>query len=239
MPDPAAQPRKWRRGDVGPDGRVFWRYASRTRSEEWLDAGVFERRKKDASRKIVAYMRRRFAEDPALKERVTRQNTARASFRRLHDPSFKKQRYATVRAWQLRPDIQERRRRRDRERMRNDARHAAAVRLRQRIRALVRRGARVSRKGDGAHEGAAFLSWCIKRLGLTLSPKLHVEHLWPLSRWNEAPAGVRPNGPENVRWLGAQENWQKRTTLPTPEEVAAHLALVEEWKKETQSQKSA
>lgn len=65
----------------------------------------------------------------------------------------------------------------------------------------------------------------------------HIDHLVPLVRWTDDLG--HPNAPENVRWMRASDNLEKRASFPSKEEVATHLALVEEWKRETKSQKDA
>jgi hypothetical protein len=38
-----SEEKKWKRGDIGPDGRVFWRYGKQYRNgEQWIDADRFQ-----------------------------------------------------------------------------------------------------------------------------------------------------------------------------------------------------
>jgi hypothetical protein len=86
-------------------------------------------------------------------------------------------------------------------------------------------------------EAVCFLLWLAARQGIDVSSgrEWHIDHLVPLSKMESLETANRP---ENVRWLRAEENTARKDADATPEEVAAHLALVEEWRKETQSPKT-
>jgi hypothetical protein len=256
-----SQPKKWRRGDVGPDGRVFAGMQNGGEGGKvpwWVTPEHYERRRKafnDARKK-------RYAEDPAMRAKMLASskelgklkyhcdpewkaaknaaNAGRMRERRSTDASFVAQCSAKAKIRAAMPEARERRRQRERGLAASDPCFAAVKRLRCRIRSAIRRGVVASEDSRGTRQGAAFLVWLAKRMCMgKIGPSLHIDHVWPLSAWAANPyAGWVPNGPENVRWIGASQNIRKHARLPTAEEVAEHLTLVAEWKKETESEKS-
>lgn len=88
-------------------------------------------------------------------------------------------------------------------------------------------------------EGIAFLRWDFERRGLCISElrSYHVDHLIPLMLWESEPRPYGCNSPENLRWLIARENMQKKVDVPDQKEIQAHLLLVAEWRRSLIEQK--
>ena len=229
-PDPAAQPRKWRRGDVGPDGRIFWNYCKASKSGAvWKTPEAFQASLayKAANRDEQNRKQRERSKRPETRERYRRKVSL---WRARNKARFDN----TSRAWrEADPSRARRYRMTAHARKRADPAKWAIHKLRARLQKAVR--SKYVRSVE--RDSAAFLLWLAVKVGADPQngDAWHIDHPVPLARWTEDLG--HPNAPENVRWLRASENLEKRASLPTPEEVAAHLALVEEWKKETQSQK--
>lgn len=252
-PDPAAQPRKWRRGDVGPDGRVFWKtHRSRGLAQEvWVSREKFdfnvarekaqraagwalktpEQRAKKAEKERLRYETR---ED-------VRAKVAEAQRLRLLDPEAKAKHKAAVKRWseRRRPEDRKNAQKESSARYRSDPRNRVMLRLRGRLRSCVARALVQEKHPRGEdREAASFLLWCAQRIpGFSFS-EWEIDHLWPCAKCKGWPS-QEINKPENVRWLPRVENRVRQDADPSPSELAAHGLLLEEWKIETRSQKDA
>lgn len=240
-PDPAAQPRKWRRGDVGPDGRVFWARAKGSpNGEYWVTPDkvpALRAKAQEAARKVNE--RDRANGWARIREWALKNpDKVKASKRKNLTPDRREEASLRVKAWRARnPDKVRAHGAAAYEKTKLDPHKRALKLLRQRLWLAVSRGwaGKVPRSAD--RETVRFLLWLARRNGHSpVSGQWHIDHLIPLSR---LPAGAAANAPENVRWLLAEHNLKKAAEMPSAEEVAEHLALVEEWKKETRSQKTA
>lgn len=89
----------------------------------------------------------------------------------------------------------------------------------------------INRKNN---DGARFLIWLAARNGVPVpnGAEWHIDHLIPISRFDLSIESerLRVNAPENLRWLKAFDNYSKHDNMPSPEEVAAHLEVVAEWR---------
>lgn len=239
-PDPSAQPRKWRRGDVGPDGRVFWAWAKASpNGQYWTSPETFERllAKARAAAKAVNEADRENGWARIKGWRKKNPDKVKATVAKSMTPEARAKARENTREWRgQNPDKCRQYGRRAYEKVKQRPEQLVLRMLRIRLSGAVRRGrvAYFSRAAD--REGVKFLLWVAARTGVEIGTGAwHIDHLVPLAKFGRG----NPNVPENVRWLTAAQNLAKGASLPTPEEVAAHLALVEEWRKETQSQKLA
>lgn len=218
-----SEPRKWKRGEVGPDGRVFWEKNKAFPSGEyWVAAEDYPRmvEAKRASKKafyerhrekILAYSKIRHAKvctTAAHKAERKKYRDANAARMRKREAAWRKK--AVLECPELR----------------------IVCAIRGRIKAAVSReansGHRISSRAQDK-EAARFLVWLAARQGV--DPRdgrtWHVDHLIPISKCEDLS---KANQPENVRWLRAEVNTGRRDADATPEEIAEHQMLVQEWR---------
>lgn len=225
-PNPDTPLRRWRCGDVGPDGRVFW---SRDKSAQgglyWVSPELFRHKKAAARERHVAYYTRHRERLRAKYREVDRHSPVFVSARK----AYRKRNKAKI------SEIEQQYKRRQ---LANDPGFRILVTLRSRLKLAVRAYATSGSSRAADKAAAAFLLWLAARVGADPmnGSDWHIDHLIPLSKLGELKSA---NAPENVRWLRAKENLARGNADPTPEEIAGHLALVEEWKKETKSQLAA
>lgn len=103
-------------------------------------------------------------------------------------------------------------------------------RLRSRIKVAVRSEllGRIGSRSDD-RVSARFLVWLAARTNLNIT-ECHLDHVYPLSKFDDAGLDYLPNAPENVQWLTADENRRKHETIPSQAQLDAHLELVKEWR---------
>lgn len=250
--------RVWKRGDAGPDGRLFWKraktYAGGIR---WVSEHEFERLKQ----KTLEQGRAHVAKDPERRTRVVKAwkeanpEKVKADWATWYAKNSAEVRRKQVERNRANPEYG---RRYAKEWRRNNPEKAVAQvvlykararaskpgfvvmeRLRGRIRVALRRAAKVkgslkpSRAADSI--SVAFLLWLAERKGIDRGALVvhQIDHLYPVAWWleNRSPEEFHlVNSPENVRWLHEIDNAAKGAALPSSEEVAEHLLLVEEWR---------
>lgn len=127
--------------------------------------------------------------------------------------------------------------RRAKERRATDAVYSVASRLRTRLKQAVTlkcmsRLDTLSRSKD--KESVGFLQWLAnnKSLGDKYWTQYDIDHLIPVAWWkaNRPDELEQMNAPENVQWLTPSENSKKSASMPSQEEIDAHLLLVSEWR---------
>lgn len=98
--------RKWKQGDIGPDGRVFWSYQKICKNgERWIHASKFEERlqkSREACRKCIAANPQKYREirkkwrdsNPEKNSEINRKwrEENREEYREARRKSFKKKR---------------------------------------------------------------------------------------------------------------------------------------------------
>jgi 5-methylcytosine-specific restriction endonuclease McrA len=230
------QSRKWRRGDVGPDGRIFWAWAKASpNGQYWASPETFARllAKSRAATKTVNEADRKNGWARIRRWREANPAKVKATVAKSMTPEAREKARKNTREWRSRnPDKCRQYGQRAYEKIKQRPERLVMRMLRIRLNGAVRRGrvAHYSRAAD--RDGVKFLLWAASRMGVEIGTGAwHVDHLVPLAKFGRGNA----NAPENVRWLTAAQNLAKGASLPTSEEVDAHLALVAEWKKETQS----
>jgi len=81
--------KKWKRGDIGPDGRVFWAYGNKYRNgERWIDADGFQQlheNRKEQSRRYIQENREKVTEVKRRYHQKNREKAAEARRRRIHE----------------------------------------------------------------------------------------------------------------------------------------------------------
>jgi len=216
-PDPGGV--VYRHGDVGPDGRRFWCYRSDCKNgEHWMTEERFALRKQKERKRLARPDNR---EKQRLRSKLpeVRERSRLAQLRRRATPEGKKKSAEYVMA-----------------RFRRDPIFASEVRMRNRLRDAFRRAnIRNGASSTKLRDSAKFLLWCAGRMGFDPSKRngFHIDHLIPLSRWDtQQNVSYEADAPENIRWLSADANLQKKDKMPTAEELQAHLLLVAQWRSE-------
>lgn len=231
--------RRWKKGDRDAVGRLFWRYnAGAVNGMYWVTEEEFKRR--DA---LVRERNRKRLLDPVKKARSLETSREFQRKRRL-DPEYRRFNNAQVAKWRREvafknpaqtAKIKTSAKKSRKKQYAQNAEFRLGFRMRTRIKRAVKRrllGQRGARAED--KNAVCFLLWLAARRGIKdteLGPMYHIDHLIPVSKWGAV--GERRyavNSPENVQWLTAEENAAKADTLPSDEQVQAHLSLVEEWR---------
>lgn len=118
-----------------------------------------------------------------------------------------------------------------------DVIYSAATRLRRRLKVAV--DGKCLSKRDAVSKSRdrvtiAFLQWLAGRqsLGEVYWTRYAIDHIIPVVWWkdNRPDELELMNAPENVRWLTPSENSKKSASMPSQEEIDAHLLLVSEWR---------
>lgn len=215
-PDPGGVVLK--HGDTGPDGRRFWAYRSDCKNgEHWMTEEKFARRKQ-AERDRLATPENREKMRAHSKRPEVRERSRIAQLRRRATPEGKRKSAGYVMASFKRDPV-----------------FANEVRMRNRLRDAFRRAniRNISSHGK-LRDSAKFLVWCAGLLGIDPAKPhgFHIDHLIPLSKWDDQHTKYKADDPENVQWLRAEKNLQKKDKMPTPGELQAHLLLVAQWRSE-------
>lgn len=119
-------------------------------------------------------------------------------------------------------------------------------RLRSRLKMAVKAAApghKLAARGAADYEAAHFLVWLANRMGIGPYPngnKWHIDHIIPCDSFDITSEEdmKKLQSPENLRWLTRSENCRKGKSLPTPEELSAHLLLVSQWRSQWSTEKS-
>lgn len=225
-------PRKWRRGDVGPDGRVFWeKHKAFPSGEYWVDAQDYPRMleaKRASKRAFYLRHREKILEKDKQRRKAVGMTAEQKAARKA---------YRDANAKRLRQREKEWRKKATAERPELRVFSTMRTRLKIAVKAAVGEGATISSRAQD-RESVSFLMWLAARMGVDVSDGSvwHIDHLVPISK---CPDLSKANAPENVRWLPATANTARKDADPTPEEATEHLKLVEEWRKLRDSKKSA
>jgi len=247
--------RIWKRGDIGPDGRRFWKraktYAGGIR---WVSEQEFEALKQ----KTLEQGRAHAARDPERRARVVKAwkeanpEKVKAGWTKWYAENAEmvreNRRSRALANPENEREIARRWRRRNPKKVVAQVRLYRArakakgpefemlERLRGRIRTAFGRVLPNSEKPSRAKDrvSVGFLVWLAKKKGIEDDLRgMQIDHILPVWWWRAHKTSEEfknINAPENVRWLTSFENASKAGRLPSDEEINNHLALVAEWR---------
>lgn len=254
-----SETKKFKRGDVREDGKVFWRYVvSGCSKGAWLSPEKFRGMKSLSERANRRFNpanrgrgvpRLRLGPDEAVAHHATRLRVWRARrkekfssgdgascYKRGHvrqDGLVFLQRSVCHRGggcW-LTPEEYRRRVQKPKTRRKNDPSYRAKVNLRCRLNNAVKAVGSGKKYPRSADKPAIdWLLWLANRTGVSIKGA-HIDHLRPARCFDLTTAeGQRAfNAPENTWWLPAQDNLSKNDADPTPEQLSLHAQLLAKW----------
>lgn len=216
---------KRKRGDTRPDGLIYWGQNKRD-GELWVGPERYEEKRNAHAKDALA----RYRSNTEYREKI---KEYQKSYRRDTKNKIKLTEYFRV-LYLKDPNRKRAVMARKKARYREDADFAVLSKLRARLRCAVKKRAKrlglatSSRAADRV--SVAFLLWLANKKGVNPLDglKWHIDHLTPVSKFSGPLENV--NAPENVRWLSARDNAEKRDRTPAKQEVEDHLTLVAEWR---------
>lgn len=231
--------RRWKKGDIGPDGRLFWRYNPPAKNGmHWVTKAKYDLmelgwRRRHAARQADPI--KKAARNAYCKAFQTkrRQDPAYRDKNRLYCAEYKRE--VVDRDPIKKAEFSKRALAKRKLRLKTDAAFRTMLNLRRRLRVSVKKallGHKPPRTPD--EEAVRFLMWLAKDLGLpdsALGPRYQIDHLIPVCKWDGAGiSSYSINSPENVQWLTVSENASKADKMPSGEDILRHLTIVKKWR---------
>ena len=202
--------KKFKRGDVREDGKIFWRYLAGEK-QNWVTPVQYSENQRNSYRAGKL----RLEKDRERINALRRDQTKRMSpERRGRYNGYCREVYYP--------------------RRKKDPRYLVVSRLRASLKATLRERGHCKRTGRARDKKAVeWLLWLAQHTGI--DPKdgraNHIDHLVPLSHLDLSSEEMQSwaNSPYNVRWMPGRENLAKADRLPTAIECCQHDQLLAEY----------